>query len=166
MAMFNFSSKRTANAQLSAAMDDCVKLYFSDFPSAVLPCGRSLVNASLKDLLLQQTNFEKAENSLLSNALLLSKSYLGAFVRNMRDDEKQSLADALEIGDSSHPICAGIAGMIASAKRATDGMEGLVMYEVLGQLRGMTTEEIHNWWLKDGIDQATQKYLSSIHPAV
>ena len=127
-------------------VDDCLRLLFADFPSGTLAKLEGAI--PIGDI--TGAMFKSKTMDAKQCAVMIARPLVGIFFSRLPDEEKWNTAAAFDARDLLHPLFYGLASMDNTARQLTDDMHGrLLLYEATGALKGMSREEIDDWWGKN-----------------
>jgi len=131
-------------------VDDCLCLLFADFPNGTL----AQLEGSIAIDSITSAMFKSKTMDARQCAVMIARTLVGTFFSRLSDDEKKATAAAFNARDLLHPLFYGLASMDNTARQLTDEMHGrLLLYEAAGALKGMSREEIDDWWGKSEVDR-------------
>jgi hypothetical protein len=129
---------------------DCLRLLFADFPPGTLAKLEGAI--AIDDI--TSAMFRSKTMDAKQCAVMIARTLLGIFFGRLPDEEKWTTAAAFDARDLLHPLVYGLASMENTAQQLTDAMHGrLLLYEAAGALKGMSREEIDNWWGRNEVDR-------------
>ena len=132
---------------------DCLRLLFVDFPPGTLA---KLEGAIAIDAI-TAAMFKGKSMDAKQCAVMIARTLVGIFFSRLPDEEKWTTAAAFDARDLLHPVIYGLASMENTARQLTDDMHGrLLLYEAAGALRGMSREEIDDWWGRGEVERIVE----------
>src|SRR5262245_18929833 len=140
--MFEFLRQRADYREYRQTVNDCLTVLFCGFPGGLL---HSLTQGMDLEGLVRDAHVKKEdpkECSIYATTILLGK-----LVEPMSVQEREDAYEAFKEQDGNHPLYKGINYMLQVAEqfRVNDQLLALLSYEILGQLRGLTRDEIDSW---------------------
>jgi hypothetical protein len=133
-------------------VSDCLRLRFADFPPGTLAkLERTIAIDAITSAMFKSKTMDAKQC-----AVMIARTLVGIFCTRLPDEEKWATAAAFDARDLLHPLVYGLASMDNTARQLVDDMHGrLLLYEAGGALKGMSREEIDDWWGRAEVERIT-----------
>jgi hypothetical protein len=132
---------------------DCLRLLFVDFPPGTLA---KLEGAIAIDAI-TAAMFKGKSMDAKQCVVMIARTLVGIFFSRLPDEERWTTAAAFDARDLLHPVIYGLASMENTARQLTDDMHGrLLLYEAAGALKGLSREEIDDWWGRGEVERIVE----------
>ena len=133
---------------------DCLRLLFVDFPPGTL----AKLEGALAIDAITAAMFKGKSMDAKQCAVMIARTLVGIFFSRLPDEERWTTAAAFDARDLLHPVIYGLASMENTARQLTDDMHGrLLLSEAAGALRGMSREEIDDWWGRGEVERIVER---------
>ena len=145
------SRASTRQGQYAKEVDENLRVMFAGFEPHFVEVHRQRVNL---DVLV--TESERAGTSAQACAIYAAAALLDRAVEQLGEQGRSAVLEAFERKNETDKMYAGVVRLLAIVERfdVEAPLKRMLIYGVIGRLKGGPREQIHSWWLEPKVDRA------------